>query len=341
MIQLIVALVVGIVAIAGGISSCKDREGLGFGIGVAILILAVILSGIRVVAPGEVGVKVLLGSMSDKHVASGLKVVMPGTSIIKYSVRQQAYIMSATAGEGQIQGNDSIRVMSEDDLQMHVDLTIRYELDGAKVPWLHEHIGKDYEAVLFRPMSRDVARAVFGQFTGLDAATDKRSEVAEKIQEELSKALNNAAAITVANEVAETENLDEALEILDADGGDDYGIRIVGVDLRDVIPPQTTLTAIESKITRQQEVEQKKFEQEVAEADAKIALIEAEGLKSAQDVINETLTPLYVQHEAIEAIEALAGSPNTTFYIVPMNPEGAGLPLILSPSGTGKIAAGG
>jgi len=50
---------------------------------------------------------------------------------------------------------------------------------------------------------------------------------------------------------------------------------------------------------------------------------EAKGIAEAQKIINTTLTPNYLQHEAIKAQEKMASSPNhTTVYI---------------PSGTGGI----
>lgn len=54
---------------------------------------------------------------------------------------------------------------------------------------------------------------------------------------------------------------------------------------------------------------------------------EAVGVKRAQDEINRTLTPLYVQHEAIQAQEAIARSgKNNSLIYVPAGPNG--VPLV-------------
>ncbi|PIP12145.1 MAG: band 7 protein, partial [bacterium (Candidatus Stahlbacteria) CG23_combo_of_CG06-09_8_20_14_all_40_9] len=66
-----------------------------------------------------------------------------------------------------------------------------------------------------------------------------------------------------------------------------------------------------------------------AEKQAEVKVVEAKGIAQAQRIINRTLTVKYLQHEAIEAYKALAGSPNTTFIIMPTSPEGAGIPLII------------
>lgn len=62
-------------------------------------------------------------------------------------------------------------------------------------------------------------------------------------------------------------------------------------------------------------------------AQAQQRYLEAVGIRRAQDEISKTLTPLYLQHEAIQALQAMAtsGQNNTVVYI----PSGAnGVPLI-------------
>lgn len=55
----------------------------------------------------------------------------------------------------------------------------------------------------------------------------------------------------------------------------------------------------------------------IVKAQADQRLIKARGIKAAQDEIQSTLTPLYVQFEAIEAQKAIAtsGKNNTVIYV--------------------------
>jgi succinate dehydrogenase/fumarate reductase flavoprotein subunit len=65
----------------------------------------------------------------------------------------------------------------------------------------------------------------------------------------------------------------------------------------------------------------------VAEQQAQIRYQNAVGIKKAQDEIQKTLTPLYVQFEMVDALKTIAtsGSNNSVVYI----PVGAnGIPLI-------------
>lgn len=77
---------------------------------------------------------------------------------------------------------------------------------------------------------------------------------------------------------------------------------------------QVTLNEIQIKQTQQLvQVQQQK-------ADIKIA--EARGIAEAQRIINDTLTPLYLQHEAIQAQETQS---NKIIYV----PSGSqGIPLV-------------
>lgn len=94
--------------------------------------------------------------------------------------------------------------------------------------------------------------------------------------------------------------------------------------------PQSVNTEIERKLAAQQALERMEAEQEIAQRRAEIRITEARGLADAQKIINGTLTPLYVQHEAVEAYRELATSPNTTFVIAPTSPQGTGMPIIMS-----------
>jgi uncharacterized protein HemX len=62
------------------------------------------------------------------------------------------------------------------------------------------------------------------------------------------------------------------------------------------------------------------------EAEAKKKVAESVGLKKAQVEINKSLTPLYVQHEYVQALEDIAHSPSNTIEFIPVGPEG--IPIV-------------
>lgn len=65
---------------------------------------------------------------------------------------------------------------------------------------------------------------------------------------------------------------------------------------------------------------------QVEQQRAQIRVVEARGIAEAQQIINATLTDKYLQHEAIQAQEKMAGSPSHTVVYVPSGQNG--LPLV-------------
>ena len=69
----------------------------------------------------------------------------------------------------------------------------------------------------------------------------------------------------------------------------------------------------------------------IAQQKAEIRYVDATGIRRAQDAISQTLTPLYVQHEMIQALRE---SGATTVYI-PTDPA-SGLPVVTTRNAGGK-----
>lgn len=69
----------------------------------------------------------------------------------------------------------------------------------------------------------------------------------------------------------------------------------------------------------------------IAKQKAEIRFVEATGIKRAQDEISGTLTPLYVQHEMIQALRSSGAA---TVYI-PTDPA-SGLPVVTTRNAGGK-----
>jgi regulator of protease activity HflC (stomatin/prohibitin superfamily) len=84
--------------------------------------------------------------------------------------------------------------------------------------------------------------------------------------------------------------------------------------------------AMEKKLAAQQLLEEKETQKEIMKKDAEIRIEEARGIAEAQKIINATLTPNYLQHEAIQAQLKMAESPNHTTVYIPVGTNG--IPLI-------------
>ena len=103
------------------------------------------------------------------------------------------------------------------------------------------------------------------------------------------------------------------------------------LDIGNIDYPRDVQKEIELKEAAQHRLQRKSIDEEIAKKDAQIRITESEGLARSQEIINDTLTPLYLQHEAIQAYKMFAESGSTTFLIAPTSPDGTGMPVILQP----------
>ena len=99
--------------------------------------------------------------------------------------------------------------------------------------------------------------------------------------------------------------------------------------------PEVVTRAVEKKLAAQQLLDEKETQREIAKRDAEIRIEEAKGIAEAQRIINATLTPHYLQHEAINAQLKMAGSPNHTTVYIPSGMNG--IPLVKTLSGNQSL----
>jgi regulator of protease activity HflC (stomatin/prohibitin superfamily) len=105
--------------------------------------------------------------------------------------------------------------------------------------------------------------------------------------------------------------------------------RLMSLVVGNIDYPESVAKAVEAKLAAQQLLEEKETQKLIAQRDAEIRIEEAKGIAEAQRIINATLTANYLQHEAIEAQEHMAASPNHTTVYIPVGTNG--LPLVHMP----------
>ena len=265
------------------------------GIAGAALGLFIFLSSMLVVIDaGEVGVKVVFGTVDEEVLGPGINVVAPYADIYRYPTR----IMEFTQVEANI-----IDARVNNGLTIKLDCTAWYNVDKNKVVEIYTQYAKslnELESKILLSSLRTVIRNVVSKYSSEEVYSSKR----ELVSNEIEKSLREAVLPT--------------------------GLLINKFLIRSIRLPEEIDKAIQLKISAQQEAEAMQYKKQKATQEAEIRIIEAQGLARAQQIINSTLTPYYLQHEAIQAYTKLAGSPNTTFVILPTSPNSAGMPLILN-----------
>lgn len=106
----------------------------------------------------------------------------------------------------------------------------------------------------------------------------------------------------------------------------DTPFRVRSLVVGNIDYPAVVANAVERKLASLQLLEEKATQKEIAKRDAEIRIEEARGIAEAQRIINATLTPYYLQHEAIGAQLEMADSPNHTTVYIPVGSNG--LPLV-------------
>jgi hypothetical protein len=95
----------------------------------------------------------------------------------------------------------------------------------------------------------------------------------------------------------------------------DTPFEIIQVVVGNIQYPDPVANAVADKMAATQRLETVKI-------DAQRRIAEAEGISQAMSVVQQKLTPLYLQHEAIEAQKAMVGSTNHTTIYIPVGPMG-------------------
>lgn len=265
-----------------------------------LMIIFIALCFIQIDA-GEVGVQILFGRVLDQPLTNGLQGKSPYVNVARYSIRLNEYTMSIATGEGAKKGDDSIEARTKDNSQVNIDATIWWQVDPKSAFDIYKKVSQNSDALpdlLIRPASRTAMRdeAAMYDLAGIMTQRDQYG-------------------------IGVTERLRKFME--------GKGILIDKVLVRTIIPPRGVDEAIQAKLKSEQELQQKTFELQKAQKDAEIRIATAKGISAAQEIIQQKLTPIYVQYEAIQAMKSLAGSPNTTFYMIPMSSSEAGVPVII------------
>jgi regulator of protease activity HflC (stomatin/prohibitin superfamily) len=125
---------------------------------------------------------------------------------------------------------------------------------------------------------------------------------------------------------AERDNIAATIERALSEYLKEAPFEVVRLAVGNIDYPPVVSQAVEKKLAAKQLLEEKETQREIAQRDAEIRIEEAKGIAEAQRIINATLTPNYLQHEAIEAQRTMANAPNHTTVYIPVGPNG--LPLV-------------
>jgi regulator of protease activity HflC (stomatin/prohibitin superfamily) len=156
-------------------------------IGIVLMVLGLLLSAFKTIAPGKAGVQTLFGKVQGQVLESGLHVVNPLVDITPFTIQTQNYTMSAIHSEGDVAGDDAIRVLCSDGLEVTIDLSVLFRVKTSKAPFIYQNIGADYIDKIVRPVARTVIRDNAVNYQAVDLYSVKRDEFQSRIYRYISE----------------------------------------------------------------------------------------------------------------------------------------------------------
>ena len=266
-------------------------------IAIIVIALGIFSSMFKQIDAGRVGVQSLYGSVQSDVLESGLHLINPLLEVTDFDIQTQNYTMSAIHGEGSQEGDDAIRVLSNDGLEVVIDLTVLYRITPNDAPKIFKQIGVNYTDKIVRPVTRTRIRDNAVYYDAVALYSTKRNEFQQRI----------------------FKSIEEDFKA--------RGLVLEQLLIRNINLPVSVKASIESKINAEQDAQKMTFVLQKEKQEAERKRVEAQGIADYQRIISMGLTDKQLQYESIKAQKELAASPNTK--IIFMNSKG-NAPIILS-----------
>ena len=196
-----------------------------------------------------------------------------------------------------LEKKETMDVPSKEGLTMSIEVSVLYHLDPDKAADVYRSVGEDYAGVILEPQFRSVTRGVTASYEAKALYTSEREAVAQLIMTDL-KALVEPR-----------------------------GVVVESTPMRRLSLPTKITSAIEDKLSADQESQRMAFILTKEQQEAQRKRIEAQGIADFQKTVTEGISDKLLQWKGIEATQDLAKSPNAKIVIIGNSKNG--LPLVL------------
>ncbi len=255
-------------------------------VSIGLLVVGILTACVKQIDAGQVGVQLLFGKVKQNVLLSGLNFINPLVVVDAVDVKTQNYTMSGMNDEGNKTGDDAIRVLTADGLEVVIDLSVLYRVLGTQAPNIVRETGLDYRDKIVRPVTRTRIRDNAVYFTAIDLYSTKRDQFQTRI-----------------------------FTTIDADFKK-RGLVLEQLLVRNITLPANVKTSIEEKIKAEQDAQKMEFVLQKEKQEAERKRVEAQGIADYQRIINTGLTSNQLQYEQIKAYKEIALSPNSKVLIM-------------------------
>lgn len=251
-----------------------------------LIVIGVLTSCIKQIDAGQIGVKSLFGKVSDDVLTSGLNMINPLVDVKTVDIKTQNYTMSGVHDESEQAGDDAIRVLTADGLEVIIDLTVLYRVIGTEAPRIVKETGLDYKDKIVRPLTRTKIRDNAVYFTAIELYSNKRDQFQNRIFKSIEEDFKKRGLI-----------LEQLL-------------------VRNITLPNNVKTSIEEKIKAEQDAQKMEFVLQKEKQEAERKRVEAQGIADYQRIMSSGLTDKQLQYEQIQVLKGLVTSPNSKVIVM-------------------------
>ena len=272
-----------------------------FGLGAVTLLLLIVLWPLifYTVPPGHVGVmwyRFFGGTVTDpdRVLDEGLHVILPWDRIYIYNARLQRM-------------DETVTGLSVDGLHISANVATRFVIEKRYAGYLHQALGPDFTETLMRPQLRTLVLTFISENGSADLYSTRRSQIQNIIEAQF-----QAALAGISTNVAFRESY----------------VKLEDVLIEEIRLPAFVERAIEEKEKVRHMSEAYEYRIQLEEKERQRKRIEAEGIRSFQEIVAPGITDSYLRWRGIEATLQLAQSNNAKVVIIGNSADG--LPIILN-----------
>ncbi|MEI8394180.1 MAG: SPFH domain-containing protein [Rhodospirillaceae bacterium] len=267
-----------------------------------VLLVGFIASSVGAIETGNVGVETRWGTVAMQELQPGLYAA-PLASVSQFSTKEIAVLI------------DNLTPKAADNLFIkHMDVTVYYRVfPGRVAPLLVKYAGQSeafpdsgrVQAPCYRLVQTLARNAIYQEVAMINSLQvhQQREQIGVHVLALLQKEL---------------------------DANDPGSFQVTRVVVRSVVTDPAIEQAIQDAVNQQKRLEAMEIRTRIAQKEADIRLTEAIGIAKANEAINHSLTPEYLQHEANEVLKQFARNGGTSTIVLPAGMSAA--PLINIPA---------
>lgn len=176
-------------------------------------------------------------------------------------------------------------VPTKEGLSINAELSLLYHVNPDSIKKVYVMFGQNYQEVAIMTNFRATTREITAKYYATELYSTEREKIERAIKDQMIEAVGK------------------------------YGFVIDAVLLKDIILPEQISKAIQNKVQAQQEALQMEYVILKQRKEAERIVVEAEGIKKAQEIINEAFTPTALKYKYIDMMKGLTTSPNAKVII--------------------------